>query len=244
MSALRRAVLGWGTGITFCLLLACAGSADAQDALRGKRLYHDVGRLSGSGVSCIDCHGGLPGALHGLAKAAGRPGAIDYALNSIQQMLPLRGRLSAADMADLAAYIANPAIASPELRLGTAGPGSIAWSTERIEYPTSSPGMVLPASSIRLSNAGTLPLQLQSAPALDGPHAAEFAILESDCRAGMVLDASQACAIRVTFRPRGPEGLRSASVGIAHDWIGGSVHVALIGRVAITARKPIPRANP
>ena len=54
------------------LLLACLALAVAahpalgQDALRGKRLYHEVGRLSGAGVSCTFmtmCPAPLPSAL-------------------------------------------------------------------------------------------------------------------------------------------------------------------------------------
>jgi cytochrome c553 len=222
-----------------CGLVAAgaAGSAPAQDSLAGKRLFHDAGRLRGTGISCVECHGGLPGGLHGIGKAAGNPAALDYAINAIPQMAPLRGKLSARDLEDLAAYIANPAVASPELRIGTDGPGSSAWSVERLEFPAPGAGAASPASTIRLSNAGALPLRLQSAPTLDGPHAAEFVITESDCDAGKSLDSAQSCSIRITFQPRGPAGLRSASVGVTHDWLGGRVRIALIGRVAPAVRR-------
>jgi mono/diheme cytochrome c family protein len=213
------------------LVPAVAPAAGAQDTLEGKRLYHDVGRLRGTGVSCVDCHGGLPGALHGLPKAADRPAAIDYAINAIPQMAPLRGRLSPVDLANLAAYIARPAAASPDLRIATAGPAHSPWSTERLEFTAPVGASGTAPSSISFANAGTLPLQLQSAPKVDGPNAREFAIVESDCFSGTTLSKDQSCRIVVEFRPLGPAGLRSASVGIEHDWILGAAHVALIGRV-------------
>jgi cytochrome c553 len=208
-----------------------ATGALAQDALRGKRLYHDIGRLSGAGVSCIDCHGGIPGALHGLERAAGNPDHIAYALGAVQQMTPLRGRVSAQDRADLAAYIALPRVASPEPRLTTAGPAANAYSAERLEFPDARAGTTSPKSAVRLTNQGAMPLLLLSAPALDGPDAAQFAIVATDCTAGLSLAAGQTCGLEIVFTPRGPAGLRSASAGLSHDWIGGGFRVALIGRV-------------
>lgn len=214
------------------LLALTATDACAQDALRGKRLYHDVGRTSGAGVSCIDCHGGVPGALHGLGKAANNPPAIDYALNAIQQMTPLRGRLSAQDMADIAAYIETPGIPSPEPRLANTGPAASRWSTERLEFPAARSGSMSAVSMVELTNAGTVPLQILSAPVLDGPDAAQFAIVASHCAAGMTLAARQSCSMAIAFQPRGPAGLRTASARIGHDWIRGGIHVALIGQVS------------
>ena len=70
-----------------CLALAAVTSpALGQDALRGKRLYHEVGRLNGAGVSCIDCHGGVPGALDGLGRVAGDPARIAYAIGTVAGM--------------------------------------------------------------------------------------------------------------------------------------------------------------
>jgi cytochrome c553 len=219
------------TRIIPVLLLAClAGGAWAQDALRGKRLYHDIGRMTGAGSSCIDCHGGVPGALHGIGKAAGQPQAILYALGAVQQMSVLRGRLDARDMADIAAYLEYPAVPSPAPRV------SISVNT----IPQSNPGRLdfVPGKqkappqtgTIRIDNAGTTALRLLSAPVLDGADAAWFAILASDCREGMTLDAGEGCSITVAFRPRGPGGRKVARIGLAHDWVNGGVYVALTGR--------------
>lgn len=211
------------------LLASISESTHAQDALRGKRLYHDIGSLNGAGVSCIDCHGGIPGALHGLGKAANNPAAIDYALNVIQQMTPLRGRVSTQDMADLAAYIGAPHTPSPDLRIETSGPAASAYTAERLEFRPGDRGMV------RFSNAGSLPLQLLSPPAISGPDADAFTLAASDCRTGMALGPGMSCTVDITFhRPASNStSLRSARLGIRHDWIRGEVAVALLGRTGI-----------
>jgi len=214
-----------------CTLVATAatGSAPAQDALVGKRLFHDAGRLRSTGISCVECHGGLPGGLHGIGKAAGNPAAIDYAINAIPQMSPLRGKLSARDLADLAAYIARPDVPSADLRTSIEVPGAAPAAAERLQFPPAASGTRSRPGTIRLSNLGSLSLALLSEPELNGPDAGQFEILASSCRAGMVLSPAQSCDITVQFKPRGPTGLRSASLGVSHDWLHGSTHVALIG---------------
>lgn len=217
------------------LLTLPSGPAAAQDAMRGKLLYLDAGRVAGAGVSCVDCHGGLPGALHGLGKAAGDPAAIAYALGAIQQMTPLRGRLSEKDMADLAAYIAFPAAPSPDPRLATAGPAASPYSAERLEFPEAAAGGAPIASTVRITNRGALPLTLLSSPAIGGPAAADFTLAASDCRAGATLGAGESCSMEIVFQPGGETGLRAATLGLTHDWVRGGAHVALIGRVSAAA---------
>lgn len=217
--------------LVILLLAGAATPAMAQDALRGKQLYHDVGRLSGAGVSCIDCHGSVPGALHGLGKVADNPAAIAYAIGAISPMTPLRGRLTERDMADIAAYVAFPAVPSPEPRVTTTGPAATPYTTDRLEFSAAPDGALLPPSTVRLTNTGALPMQLASAPALAGPAAEQFAITATDCGAGMTLDPQQSCTVDILFRPQGDEGLHAASLGLAHDWIRGGINIALIGRV-------------
>ena len=208
-----------------------------QDALRGKRLYLDGGRLNGSGLSCVDCHGGIPGALHGIGKAAGNPGAIDYALGTVSQMTPLRGRLNSADIADLAAYIGDPDVPSPELRLSVQDATGITTGRERLELHAatgeSSSGVLV------LSNAGKLPLRWLSAPFINGPGSDGFHIASTDCSEGTQLAPQQNCSVQVGFRgqPRSqgqPRTLSTAALGIRHDWLGGGVYVALIGRTSVS----------
>ena len=220
--------------IPVLLLLSCltglTSAASAQDALRGKRLYHDVGRLTGAGSSCIDCHGGVPGALHGIGKAAANPEAIFYALGAVQQMAHLRGRLDAQDMADIAAYLHHPAVSGPELRLSTLGQAASPGNPGRLDFSSAPGGTASLIGTVRIANAGEKALQLRSGPFLDGADAVSFDIVTTDCYAGMRLVAGQGCSITVGYRPRGVGVRRIARVGLLHDWINGGVFVALTGR--------------
>ncbi len=222
--------------VPFALLVfACvARPAVGQDALRGKLLYNDGGRLNGAGVSCVDCHGGVPGALHGLGRVANNPAAIAYAIGAVGAMEPLRGRVTAQDMADIAAFVALPSVASPEPRVTTSGPAASPYSAERLEFAAAPAGSMPAASQVRLTNTGALPLRLLGEPEVTGSAVGEFAISVSDCRAGAILAAQQSCVVEVVFGPRGEPGLRTATLGLAFDWIRGGVHIALIGRVGST----------
>lgn len=212
-----------------CLALAAAAPhALGQDALRGKRLYHEVGRLSGAGASCIDCHGGLPGGLHGIGRVADDPARIDYAIGAVTQMTPLRGRLSRQDMADLAAYVARPGVASPEPCLAISGSAASPYVTDRLEFATAG----ATTGTVRLSNLGTIALRLVAGPALNGEHAAQYAIAETTCAEGLVLQKDDACMVTIAFNPEAGPGLRVAVLRLAHDWIGAGANVPLIGRLA------------
>lgn len=212
------------------LLSLLSLDAAAQDALRGKRLYLDGGRMNGSGHSCVDCHGGIPGALHGLGKAARNPAAIEYALGTVSQMAPLRGRLSTEDMADLAAYIGDPGIPSPELRLVAQDATGITAGRERLEFQAIAGK---PAEAVMtLSNGGAVPLRWLSAPSITGPHSSPFLISATDCKDGMTLAPQQSCRIQVSYRADPAGMLRTAVLGLRHDWLGGGVYVALIGRLS------------
>jgi hypothetical protein len=227
--------------LLFLAMLPPAGFASAQDALRGKRLYLDGGRITGSGVNCVDCHGDVVGSAFGLGRAANNPNAIDYAINAIPQMTRSRGRYTTQDLADLAAYIGDPGVASPDLRLVTSGAAASAFTAERLDFGALAPGSASAPSTVRLVNVGQLPLRLAAAPALAGADPAQFELRSTDCRQGLELLSQQGCDVAVAFRPAGDPGLRAASVGVAHDWVGGQANVALIGRAAAAeALPPLP----
>lgn len=224
----RRATGGWGRrGIApaLCVLLAATPwAAGAQDALRGKRLFLDVGRTSGAGVSCVDCHGGLPGGNFGIDRAANDPRMVENAVNTIPQMARLRGRLTATDFADLAAYIGNPFVPSPELRLTTTTSPN---GADRIDFGTAAPGGAAVSATLNVLNLGSVPLRLTSAPRL-AADSADFRITATDCAADMALAAQQSCRVDLAFAPEA-FGLRTAALRLDHDWVGGTAALALIG---------------
>jgi hypothetical protein len=222
-------VTRWLCGVVACALLLPL-AASAQDALAGKRLYLDVSRLRGTGVSCVDCHGGLPGGVFGIGRAANDAAAVERAVNSIPQMTPLRGRLSGSDFADLAAYIGRPSVPSPVLRSATNGP-AVTGSTSRLDFGAVATGTQTAASRWHIVNDGAVGLQITGMPQLRGDHPQDFVLIATDCAAGP-LAAGASCSVDLAFRPLAAAGARQAAVAVAHDWVGGEVAIALGGVVA------------
>jgi mono/diheme cytochrome c family protein len=221
------------------LSLAAVSESFAQDALRGKRLYLDAARVVGSSVSCVDCHGGLPGGLFGIGRAANDPAAVERAVNAVPQMTPLRGRLGAQDYADLAAYLGNPAVASPALRSAVSGPAATV-SADRLDFGVVSRNGQSAPSRWHLVNDGSVGLTVTGAPQLRGNHPQDFVIIASDCSAGRMLVAGASCSVDLSFRPLEGVDARQAAVAVTHDWVGGEAAVALAGAVAAAPVAPAP----
>lgn len=222
----------------FAIALCSATPVAAQDALRGKRVYLDTARLVNASVSCVDCHRALPPGLFGIGRAANNPAIVANALNTIPQMTPLRGRLSAQDIADVAAYIGNPGVPSPTLRVSAESPAGT-QSSDRLDFGAVLPSQTSARGTVRLANDGALPLQLTSNVRIVGPNMAEYAVTDSSCAASVALAAGQSCEIGITFRPAsGSAGLRTAAVQADHDWVGGTAAIALLGTAETTAANP------
>ena len=220
------------------MVVTCAVPAAAQDALRGKRVYLDTARLVNASVSCVDCHRALPPGLFGIGRAANNPAIVANALNTIPQMVPLRGRLSVQDIADVAAYIGNPGVPSPELRVSARSPVNTE-SSDRLDFGAVLPSQTSARGTVRLLNDGALPLLLTSNARIVGPQAAEYALIDSSCATASALAAGQSCEIGITFRPAsGSVGSRSAAVQVDHDWVGGIAAVALLGTAETSAANP------
>jgi mono/diheme cytochrome c family protein len=220
------------TGVIASALVLFAPLALAQDALRGKRLYLDTTRLTGSPVRCVDCHGGLPRGLFGIGRAANDAEAVARALASIPQMTPLRGHLSTDEIADLASYIGNPEVPSPQLRVVTQAPSGSATSSgsDRIQFGTRRIGERSLPATVRLGNEGAIALQVDGGARIAGPDAGDYLIAADGCIAGKLLGAGHGCEILVVFRPAaGASGLRTAALHVDHEWVGATVAVALLG---------------
>jgi cytochrome c553 len=230
-------VTRWLCGVVACALLLPL-AASAQDALAGKRLYLDVSRLRGAGVSCVDCHGGLPGGVFGIGRAANDAAAVERAVNSIPQMTPLRGRLSGSDFADLAAYIGRPSVPSPVLRSATSGGAST--TADRIDFGPVAASSASRAGRWTLVNDGAIAMNVLGPPTLRGSNGADFRILATDCAAGLALPGGATCSVDIEFRPQAGTGSRQAAVAVAHDWVNGEIALALTGEaVAAGATNPV-----
>jgi mono/diheme cytochrome c family protein len=221
------------TAVAFASALALAAPMVlAQDALRGKRLYLDTARLTGSPVSCVDCHGGLPRGFFGIGRAANDPESVARALSTIPQMTPLRGRLSVDNIADLASYIGNPEVPSPLLRVIAQAPASSSTllDSDRVQFGGARVGQRSLPAKVRLGNEGAIALRLDGAARIAGANAGDYLIATDGCAAGMLLSPGRWCEIAVVFQPTpGASGLRTAALQVDHDWAGAIVAVALLG---------------
>ena len=200
--------------------------------MRGKRLYLDTARLTGSPVSCVDCHGGLPRGLFGIGRAANDPDSVARALSTIPQMTPLRGRLSADNIADLASYIGDPDVLSPLLRVIAQMPAGLATSpdSDRLQFGRARVGQRSLPATVRLRNEGAIALRLDGAPRIAGSDAGDYLIAIDGCAASALLGPGRWCEIAVVFQPTaGAPGLRTAALQFDHDWVGAMVAVALLG---------------
>jgi cytochrome c553 len=233
----------WLCGLATAVPLLLPPSVSAQDALTGKRLYLDAGRLRSAGVSCVDCHGGLPGGAFGIGRAANDAAAVERAVSSIPQMAPFRGRLTGSDFADLAAYIGRPSVPSPSLRSATSGPATTT-SANRLDFGSftlSAQAERSASSRWHLVNDGAVGLRIDSGPQLRGEHPQDFQIVATDCEPQRMLVAGAACSVDLAFRPDAISGVRRAVVFVTHDWVGGEAALALEG-TAVAAAVPTAAA--
>jgi hypothetical protein len=227
------------SGLAWCAVAASVlvgAPASAQDALRGKRLYLDAGRLTGSGVSCVDCHAGYPPGLFGIGRAAGRPDVVEQAVASVPAMTPLRGRLDTEDVVDVAAYLGDPAVPSPALVLTGPDGAPIAGALSFGELAVGT----RVARTVIVENRGQLAMVLLGGPVVDGQDAAAFTLRDRTCAAGQSLAAGAACQLELELVADGAPGRRVARVFLEHDWVQGLAGLALIGEVAAVAPPDTP----
>ncbi|WP_343728471.1 choice-of-anchor D domain-containing protein [Duganella sp.] len=200
-------------------LLALAHGAHAADALNGKSLYLN-GPVSG-GTACASCHGPTPANnVNGILAAANNPGVISSAFSANRGGMGslYNGKFSAAELADLAAFIGNPNV--------TAAPAaSLAPAT--LSFAGTTVGQNSAALSTTLTNTGNAALNI-SAIGLGGANAGDFAITGGSCAAGAAVAAGANCNVQLTFHPTAA-GARSAALNINHNATGGSSSVALSG---------------
>ena len=194
-------------------------TAGAQSTSNGKTLY-STPRVAGQ-LSCSNggCHGPDPSVNQNrIRDGSNNPAAITAATNSVSVMRFLRGVMSSSELADLAAYIANPAATN------TAPIASLSSTT--MGFGQVSVGTASAAQTVTLRNTGAAPLQV-SAISITG---AEFNLSASagTCTSTILLAVSANCTIAITFTPTAA-GVRSATLSIAHNAVGSPSAVSLAG---------------
>ena len=209
-------------------LSGLAGYAHAQSATNGKAIYNTAQVTGEKSCSTGTCHGPDPATNQNAIKnGANNPGAIGDAINSgVPDMAFLRGVLSSSQLADLAAYIANP-------RSTTTTPVASLSSTT-LGFGSVNVGIASPQQTLTLSNTGAATLQL-SALSLSNP---EFARTGGTCTPTTALAVSANCTLGITFTPAAT-GVRSATLSISHNAPGGISTVSLAG----TGATPTPAAT-
>ncbi len=202
-------------------LFAFANPAAAQSAANGKTIYTTV-QVAGQ-LSCANaqCHGPDPTVNQNrIRDGANNAAAIAAAINGgVSVMAFLRGQLSSTQLADLAAYIANPNSTNTQpvatLSSTTLGFGSV------------NTGTTSAAQTITLTNTGAAPLQL-SAVSISNSEFARPGANPGTCTATTALAVSTSCSINLAFTPAAA-GVRSATLSISHNAASPTSTVSLAG---------------
>ncbi len=216
---------GWGrlarhAGACTALLLGGLATAQAADALNGKSLYAN-GPVAGGAPRCAGCHTANPAAnVSNVLRGANDPAALSHAFTSVPAMISFAyaSRFSAAEVADLAAYLGNPAVvAAPVANLA---PLVLIFGSTGV-------GQSSAALTTTLSNSGSAALNL-GAIALAGAAAADYSVSGGTCAAGAAIAPNANCTVQLTFRPTAA-GARNASLTINHNATGAVSTLSLSG---------------
>jgi mono/diheme cytochrome c family protein len=167
----------------FSLVLPSIASA-AGDPVAGMTLYN----MPYSGLSCgtSGCHGGFTGANNPnkIKNGANNPTIIQSAINgNTGGMGVFKSAFTATDLANIAAYIANPSGASGAPAVSLA-PTSLAFGSQAINTAIT--------QSVTLTNSGTAALSVTGITAPSG-------YTQSNNCSSVAAGAS--CVINVTFTP-------------------------------------------
>ena len=206
-------------GVATLLLGLASVSAHAADALNGKSLY--LNGPAGGGASCASCHSASPANnVNGILAAANQPSVIANAIATNKGGMGslFNGKFSAAELADLAAFIGNPnVVAAPVASLS---PASLSFSGANIGQSSGPLAATLTNTGNAALNIGTI--------SIGGAAAGDFSLAGGSCANGAAIAAGASCAVQASFTPTAA-GARAATLNITHNAAGGSSSVALSG---------------
>ena len=171
-------------------IVAIAGTAQAQDAVRGTALYRTLPGEPGVG-SCFSCHGEPVNNRNSVLRGAGGASVIARTIGAVGAMGYLRQYLSDADLADIAAYLATIVPAGPIESLPDLWPTADAFGAQLV-------GTVSPPREILVRNRRSTGEQPIGAVVSTDP--VQW-LLDHDCP--IALPPQGQCRIRVAFRPAG-----------------------------------------
>lgn len=165
--------------------------ARAADPIAGQSKFTQI---------CAACHSVASTAV--VDRGRNNPAMIQNAINNIPQMnAAVAGAVTAADLADIAAYLGN-------------SPGSLSFSQTSV-------GQSSAVSTVTVSASRLAALSNLSASA-----SGDFAIQGGTC--GTSVAAGTSCTVGVVFRPLSA-GSRSGSLSLSHSGLSTAVPIALAG---------------
>jgi Abnormal spindle-like microcephaly-assoc'd, ASPM-SPD-2-Hydin len=202
----------------FITPLAMAGAmlfganAQAADAAAGKVLYETVPPLA---CANSGCHGLDPSRNLNKISSGRNAAVIRSAINNNTGGMGFLSAVTDLQLQDIAAYIANPAAATPS--------PAISLSTTTLGFGSVTVGSTSAAMMVTVTNSGTAALTV-SGVTVSGTNATDFT-QTNNCSS---VAAKATCAVNVTFKP-GATGARSGSLAIAHNATGSPSSVSLSG---------------
>jgi Abnormal spindle-like microcephaly-assoc'd, ASPM-SPD-2-Hydin len=211
----RAACLLWGLA---CVAALSSLPSFAQDANNGRLLYNTPLVVGEKSCAASTCHTPDPLLRINKIQNGDTAGGIAVAINSVVQMSFLRGQVQGSQLADLAAYIADP----------TAANGAIAsLSDTSLSFGATVVGTTSAARTVTVTNSGGSALSIASVV----PSTSEFSVTANTCSS---VAAGASCTFDVAFAPTAP-GARSANIVVSHNAMGGSSLVAVSGTATQTA---------
>ena len=213
--ATRRMIAALLTGLA---LATISSIAHAQSVANGRALY-TTPQVSGR-LSCANaqCHFIDPTTNQNrIRNGANNPTAIANAINGgVSEMAFLQGKLASTQLADLAAYIANPSA------INTAPVATLSSTT--LGFGSVNTGSASSQQTVSLSNTGAATLQLSAISISNS----EFARVGGTCTATTALAVSASCSMNLTFTPAAT-GVRSATITVSHNAAVATSTVSLAG---------------
>lgn len=158
--------------------------------------------------------------------------------SSVMQGLFPAGTFSAAQLADLAAYIANMPTPAPTLS-HSPFPGPV--------FPPTVIGATA-SQTVTVTNAGSAPLvfAINGAAAIaTGPYSADYSVTGAQCQGMTLQPGTGSCTVTVQFRPlAGPDVARTASLALVTTAPATPTLVTLFGSVPAPAATAPPATPP
>ncbi|SHN30504.1 choice-of-anchor D domain-containing protein [Rhizobacter sp. OV335] len=212
--------------VTLLLLMAVAGPVLAQSATNGQMLFTTT--LVAGKQSCNNgaCHGSIPAnPLNRIANGTSASN-IKGIIPKNTQMTFLQGKLTDAQLNDLAAYIGQQLGRTPSYLPTTPEPAP-SISPSSISFTSQALGTTSAAQTFSVNNsvgAGAA-LVLKSIALTAG---SDFTVSGGTCAVGTSLAAGTACSVTVSFKPT-LAGTRSATLTVGHNGATGSSAASLSG---------------